>query len=261
MAGLMKDKIVLVTGGARGQGREMALLSAREGAAGIFLADILGERANETAREIEALGVAAVGHHFDVRDIAQVRLMVAAAHQKFGRIDVVFNNAGVLQIQELWDTTEDDWDYIIDTNLKGAYFVLQEVAKVMKTQNGGSIVSTASVSGRQAEPKAAPYGISKSGLIHLTWSAAVALAPWNIRVNSICPGMTMTDMWTVSITGRAAIEGVDIEEMTRRRFAMLPLGKPNEATDTAKLAVWLASDEARMMTGTNAHIDGGWVMR
>jgi D-sorbitol dehydrogenase (acceptor) len=194
----------------------------------------------------------------DVRDVARVREAVDEVADRFGHIDLLFNNAGILMIQEMLDVTEEDFNCIVETNIKGAFFVMQAVARHMVEQKSGRIVNTGSVSGEHAEPFALPYGMSKAAVHSFTKSAARALAPYGIGVVAMAPGQTETPMLNeVSLPGRARIAGMSLQEMSASRLEEIPLRLRNTVDDIADLAMYLAT--ARTLTGTIVDIDGGWV--
>jgi D-sorbitol dehydrogenase (acceptor) len=175
-----------------------------------------------------------------------------------GRIDILMNNAGVIRFQDMLDITEDDWDFVCNVNLKGAFFVMQAVARQMVRQGGGGkIVNTASVSGKQPEPFFVHYGVSKAGVISMTRSAAVALGPYHINVNAICPGATITNMHMTVTHALAERHNITVEEMIKRREAVLPTGRRNRPEDIAAMAAFLASSDADNITGQAYNVDGG----
>jgi NAD(P)-dependent dehydrogenase (short-subunit alcohol dehydrogenase family) len=253
------DKIVLITGAGRGIGRAMALRFAQEGAH-IVAADIEPALAESTAAAVEELGRQCLPLKVDVAKLADIQNMVTQAVQRFQRLDVLCNNAGVLRFQDMFEITEADWDFVLDVNTKGAFFVLQAVAREMVKRRSGKIINIASISGKQPEPYFVHYGVSKAGVIHMTKSAAVVLAPYNINVNAICPGTTVTDMSLLATAGRARLMGVSVEEAIKTREAQIPIGRRNQPEDVAALAAFLASPEAAQITGQAFNIDGGLVM-
>jgi meso-butanediol dehydrogenase / (S,S)-butanediol dehydrogenase / diacetyl reductase len=253
------DKVVLITGAGRGIGRAMALRFAQEGA-NIVAADIEPALAESTAAAVNELGPRCLPLTVDVRQQGDIQRMVAQAVEHFRRIDVLCNNAGVLRFQDMFDITEADWDFVNDVNTKGVFFVMQAVAREMVKRRSGKIVNTASISGKQPEPHFLHYGVSKAGVIHMTKSAAVALAPSNINVNAICPGTTVTDMSLMATAGRAKIMGVSVEEAIKTREAQIPIGRRNQPDDIAAMAAFLASPDADQITGQAFNVDGGLVM-
>jgi NAD(P)-dependent dehydrogenase (short-subunit alcohol dehydrogenase family) len=171
------------------------------------------------------------------------------------------NNAGVLRVQELLDISERDWDFVCNVNLKGAFFVLQAAARQMVKQAvGGKIINTASISGKQPEPLFLHYGVSKAGVISMTRSAAVALGPYHINVNAVCPGPTETNMAMMALHARAERNNISLDDMLAQRAATLPTGRFNKPADVAALAVFLASTDADNITGQAYNVDGGLVM-
>jgi meso-butanediol dehydrogenase/(S,S)-butanediol dehydrogenase/diacetyl reductase len=238
----------------------MAVRLAHEGAQ-VVAADIEARLADDTAAHMAALGRQSLALHVDVSRRADIERMVQRSVDVLGRIDILMNNAGVLRIQEMLEITEADWDFVCNVNLKGAFFVMQAVARQMIRQgSGGKIVNTASISGKQPEPHFLHYGVSKAGVISMTKSAAVALGPYHINVNAVCPGTTVTDMSMMAMHARAERAQVSVEEIIQRRMAALPTGRRNQPEDIAAMAVFLASADADNITGQAYNVDGGAVM-
>lgn len=255
----LDDKVALVTGAGRGIGRAMAIRLAQEGAH-VVAANIEVQQAEETAAEVAALGRKSLALRSDVTRRADIDCMVQNTVETMGHIDILMNNAGVLGFQGLLDITEDDWDAVCNVNLKGAFFVLQAVARQMIRQGGGGkIVNTASISGKQPE-FFVHYGVSKAGVISMTKSAAVALGPYHINVNAVCPGETVTDMYLASMAFHAARNNIPVEEFIQRREVRIPTGRRSRPEDVAALAVFLASTDADNITGQAYNVDGGLVM-
>ncbi|HSF28940.1 MAG TPA: SDR family NAD(P)-dependent oxidoreductase [Candidatus Tectomicrobia bacterium] len=253
------DKVVLITGAGRGIGRAMALRFAQEGA-NIVAADIEPALAESTAVAIKELRRPCLWLKVDVTQGSDIQRMVAQTIEQFRRIDILCNNAGVLRFQDMLDITEADWDFVLDVNTKGAFFVMQAVAREMVKRRSGKIVNTASISGKQPEPHFLHYGVSKAGVIHMTKSAAAALAPYNINVNAVCPGTTVTDMSLMATAGRARLMGVSVDEAIKTREAQIPIGRRNQPDDIAAMAAFLASSDADQITGQAFNVDGGLVM-
>ena len=253
------DKVVLITGAGRGIGRAMALRFAQEGA-DIIAADLEPTLAQSTAGAVQELGRQCLGLKVDVTQQTDIQRLVSQTVERFKRIDVLCNNAGVLRFQDMFDITEADWDVVLDVNTKGVFFVMQAVAREMVKRRSGKIINTASISGKQPEPHFLHYGVSKAGVIHMTKSAAVVLAPYNINVNAVCPGTTITDMSLMATAGRAKLMGLSVEEAIKTREAQIPIGRRNQPDDIAAMAAFLASPDADQITGQAFNVDGGLVM-
>jgi NAD(P)-dependent dehydrogenase (short-subunit alcohol dehydrogenase family) len=259
MTGLT-GKVALVTGAGGGIGQAMALRLAQEGA-DVVAVDIEARLVDGPAHQVAALGRRSLALQADVTRQADIDRMVQRSVEAMGRIDILMNNAGVLRFQEMLDITADDWDFVCNVNLKGAFFVMQAVARQMVQQGqGGKIVNTASVSGKQPEPFFVHYGVSKAGVISLTRSAAVALGSYHINVNAVCPGSTVTNMHLTVTHALAERHNISVEEMIQRREAALPTGRRNRPEDVAALAVFLASSDADNITGQAFNVDGGLLM-
>ena len=258
------NKAAFITGAARGQGRVTALALAREGASilafdlGVKIeypayANEAGEELASLQAEIEALGARCVIALGDVRDDAAVTAAVDAAMAAFGRIDILFNNAGICAYAEVDTMTDTELDAMIDINLKGPMIVARRVVPVMKAQRSGVIINNSSVMGLRGGRRLSHYAASKWGLTGLTKSWAIELAPWNIRVVSIHP----TGVNTPMNDGLAALEGktpVEIAEASAGNLQPVPW---IESEDVAELVLYLASDKARFVTGAQFVIDAG----
>jgi 3-oxoacyl-[acyl-carrier protein] reductase len=245
--GRLAGKVAIVTGASRGIGRAVAERFAAEGAAVVVNYTKGAEKASAVVRGIEAAGGSAIAVQADVSRSADVQRLVAQTLDRFGRVDVLVNNAGVMIPKAVLETTEDDWDLTIDVNLKGAYLCSKAVAPVMIGQGAGSIINMSSNSGlyHQSAMRFTEYVVSKAGMNGLTKAMALALGP-QIRINAICPGWIRTDMVEV------------IDEATQQRIldetALKRWGTPD---DIASSAVFLASDEASFITGELLIVAGG----
>jgi NAD(P)-dependent dehydrogenase (short-subunit alcohol dehydrogenase family) len=253
----LADRVAMVTGAGKGIGRAVALGLAGAGAH-VVAVDIDAGLAKATADAAAALGPTSLALEADVGDLAAIDQVVQRSMAAFGRIDVLVNNAGVTRRAYIMDLTEADWDRIMRVNAKGVFFCLQRVAREMIPRRSGAIINIASIAGKgYAGTSNAIYAASKGSVISLTRTAAQQLARHNINVNAICPGTTVTALSEANVALRAREEGLSVDDMTRRRNAAIPLGRPNEPEDVAALAVFLASPGARNITGQSLNVDGG----
>lgn len=211
----------------------------------------------KTAEEILGLGRKSLAIRVDVRNSQDVQRMVDQTRATFSRIDVLFNNAGVIEIHNFLEIREEEWDKVMDVNAKGVFMCAQSVARVMKEQKAGVIVNTSSVASRRGMSQAAVYGASKSVVSSLTWSMASALAPFGIRVNAIAPGMIDTDLWQYVDKKSAEISGIPQGEPRKRRIQGIPLNRPGTVDEVAKVAIFLASNEASYVHGQILNVNGG----
>jgi 3-oxoacyl-[acyl-carrier protein] reductase len=244
----LKNQVALVTGGSRSIGREIALGFAREGAdvAVNYVRD--SDAAQNTVREIEALGRRGMAVKADTSKSGDVVAMVNDVWDNLEKIDILVNNAGVQKRVFFLDLEEADWDRIIGVNLKGCYLVGQAVAVRMKGQGGGKIINISSEAAGFPAPRMTAYCVSKAGVSMLTRCMALELAAHGIRVNALAPGLTRTDI------NRKDLED---EEFLQMRLARIPLGRVMNPGDLVGAAVFLASGDSTMATGTTLQIDGG----
>ncbi|HWA42310.1 MAG TPA: SDR family oxidoreductase [Hypericibacter adhaerens] len=243
-----KDKVAVITGAARGIGRACAERFLAEGAK-VVLGDLDAKRLKETADEIgPADRVLAVVT--DVSRKAAVDALVAAAADRFGRVDIMVNNAGIAMIKDFLDITEADYDKVLGVNLKGAFLGVQAAARQMIAQGrGGVIVNMSSINSGLANPRVATYAISKGGMNQVTSTAAVAFAPHGIRVVGVGPGTILTEM----------VEGsfIDSEETRRMILSRTPIGRCGSPAEVASVVSFLASADASYITGETIYPDGG----
>jgi NAD(P)-dependent dehydrogenase (short-subunit alcohol dehydrogenase family) len=257
----LEGKVVVITGSGSGVGRASALRFAQEGAK-VVCADVREDWLKETVRRIESDGGVAVAQVCDVTKESDVGAAIATAVSSFGRLDVMFNNAGVATPRpgiRLEDHTDDDWDRLMGINLRGVFYGCKQAVLQFKAQGGGGVIlNTGSVAGMVGWGGSV-YGTSKAGVNHLTKIVAIEGAPDDIRVNAICPaGMPGTNFMTPAATDGS--EGVP-EEQAKMVGQAHPLGRPITAEDVAAAAVYLASDEAVNVTGVLLPVDGGYIAR
>jgi NAD(P)-dependent dehydrogenase (short-subunit alcohol dehydrogenase family) len=256
----LADRIAIVTGAGRGMGRAIALRLAAEGAH-IVAADIDAQTAHDTAASAEALGRRSLPLEADLGATASIDALVARAMETFGRIDILVNNAGVTKAMDLFEVTPDDWDWMHRVNAKGVFFCMQRVAREMVKQEAGKIVNIASVAGKgYRHTSNIAYAASKGAVVVMTQVAGQLLARHNINVNAICPGATQTEMLHSIQRDRSAQRGVDSEELARLGTASIPLQRANTPEDIAAMAAFLASDDARNITGQAINVDGGMIV-
>jgi NAD(P)-dependent dehydrogenase (short-subunit alcohol dehydrogenase family) len=254
---ILAGQVALVTGAASGIGRAAALAYAEAGAA-VVCADINAEGAEATAQAIQQTQKRALAVAADVGDLGQIDRMVRQAVDAFGKIDILLNSAGVTRRAFIMDLTEADWDRIHRVNAKGVFFCLQRVAREMIPRRSGRIINIASIAGKGYEGASnAAYAASKGAVISLTRTAAQQLGQYDINVNSICPGITITPLGEANLEVRARELGVSVAEMQARRVAAIPLRRANQPEDIAAMAVFLATPGARNITGQNYNVDGG----
>jgi NAD(P)-dependent dehydrogenase (short-subunit alcohol dehydrogenase family) len=251
MAGILQNKVALVTGAGSGLGRKSAIVFAREGAK-VVIADIDPETAKETVQMIKKNRGEASSIKVDISKEVEVESLIKEIITEYGQINCAFNNAGIeLAPTPIYDINEQDWSRIINVNLKGTWLCLKHEIKQMKKQGiGGSIVNTSSVCGVVGGPNITPYTASKHGIIGLTRAAAIECAELNIRVNVICPA-GMKD------TGFFDNMQKKFPEFAKAGLERIPLKREAEVQEVAEVVVWLISDKASYATGSVFNIDGG----
>ncbi|MDM5357980.1 3-oxoacyl-[acyl-carrier-protein] reductase [Peribacillus sp. ACCC06369] len=246
---ILEGKKALVTGASRGIGREVALELARQGADVAINYSGSEAKANEVVDEIKALGRKAFAVQCDVANSESVTSMIKEVVEQFGRVDILVNNAGITRDNLLMRMKEEEWDSVINTNLKGVFLCTKAVTRQMMKQRSGRIINMASIVGVSGNAGQANYVAAKAGVIGLTKTTAKELASRGITVNAIAPGFISTDM-----TGELP------EDVQKAMLAQIPLARFGDPKDIAAVASFLASDASKYMTGQTLHVDGGMVM-
>ncbi len=246
---LLENQVVLVTGGSRGIGKSVALACAREGAHVIINYAGNVKAAEETVKEISDLGQKCLAIQADISKLADVERLIEEATAEFGKIDVLVNNAGITRDGLLMRMKEEDWDAVIETNLKGVFLCTKAVIRGMMKQRTGRIINMTSVVGVMGNAGQANYAAAKAGVIGFTKSTAKELASRGITVNAIAPGFIHSDMTAILP-----------ESVKEEMIKAIPIGRMGEADEVADTVLFLASNSARYITGQVIHVDGGMVM-
>ena len=246
----LKDKVALITGGGSGIGRQTALLFAKEGAA-VLVADVTEQAGRETVDLVEKDGGRAAFARADVSKARDCEQRVAAAEKEFGKLNVLFNNAGIMHAKDddSVSTSEDVWDLTLDINAKGVFLGCKYGIPALRRAGGGSVINTASFVAKlgAATPQIA-YTASKGAVLSMSRELAVIHARENSRVNALCPGPLRTEL---------LMSFLDTEQKKQRRLVHVPMGRFGEAKEIAQAALFLASDESSYVTGTEFMVDGG----
>ena len=246
--GRLDGKVALISGGARGQGATEARLFAREGARVVF-GDILDAEGRQVEADIRAAGGEATYVHLDVTQEESWRAAVVMAEQRYGMLNILVNNAGILIAKNIEETTEDDWEQTLAVNLKGVFLGTKQAIPAMRRAGGGSIINISSIDGLVGSPYSPPsYGATKGGVRLFTKATAVQHAKDNIRCNSVHPGPIVTPMIAQQLEDPARVE---------MRLRRIPLGRIGTVDDVAYGVLYLASDESSYVTGSELVIDGG----
>jgi len=257
----LNDAVAIVTGGARGIGRGIAYELAKQGVR-VAVADLPSVAADrdETVAEIARLGSDAIAVDVDVRDFARCQAMVQAAIDRWGQVDILVNNAGVISVGPVVMLSEDDWDRVLDVNLKGTFLCSKAVAGHMMQRRSGRIINLSSIAGKSGSPGVSHYCASKWGVIGFTQALAREMAPFNVTVNAVCPGEVDSYMWREVLgPAIAAARGSSVEEAFDAFIKeRVPLGRPQTAEDIGQAVVFLCRVDN--ITGEAMNVSGGTEM-
>ncbi|WP_042351362.1 SDR family NAD(P)-dependent oxidoreductase [Bacillus massiliigorillae] len=243
----LSGRVAIVTGGSKGLGSGMAYALAEQGADVVITSRNQAE-GELVAEKIRSMGRRSIALSVDVQDISSINQMVKTVTEEFGKIDILINNAGVGVTKFALEVTEEDWDRVVDTNLKGVFFCAQAVAKVMKEQKYGKIINVSSLAGMKGSNAMAPYCASKAGVINLTRALAKEWARYNINVNAIAPGYIQTALNEEELSNEA---------FRSKLLSAMPIKRLGELDDLAGTVALLASEASSYITGQTIIIDGG----
>ncbi|MDQ0159127.1 3-oxoacyl-[acyl-carrier-protein] reductase [Alkalibacillus salilacus] len=246
---MLEGQTALVTGASRGIGRAIALELAKNGANVVVNYAGNQARADEVVEEIKEFGQEAIAYQANVSNSEEVTAMIKQTVDQFGSVDILVNNAGITRDNLLMRMKEEEFDEVIDTNLKGVFNCIKGLTRQMMKQRGGKIVNVASIVGVMGNPGQVNYVAAKSGVIGMTKSVAKELAARDVNVNAVAPGFIATDM-TEDLT----------DEQKQQMYDMIPLNRLGDPEDVARVVRFLATDDAKYMTGQTLHVDGGMVM-
>jgi NAD(P)-dependent dehydrogenase (short-subunit alcohol dehydrogenase family) len=253
----LRGKVAIVTGGARNIGAAIVRGFNREGAH-VIIADLLGDLSREVAAPLNRPEARVLVVEADVRSGADMERMAATALERFGRIDVLVNNAAVVSDFPFLEVGEDEWDRINDTNVKGIYLASRAVLPHMIAAGGGRIVNISSRSGKEGQATMPHYAASKFAVVGLTQSMAKEMAPHGVYVNAVCPGILRTAMWETILDARSARQGRPREEIWEETMGIIPLRRPQTPDDIAHAVLFLSSDlVAGNITGEALSVNGG----
>lgn len=256
----LNGKTALITGSARGIGKAIALRFAQEGAK-IALNDINKEILEDTAREIKKVSRERVIYkRADISKSKEVEELTQYVTEELGVIDILINNAAISRIVPFLDTSEKLWDRTMEVNLKGAFLCCQAVIPGMIKKRKGKIINMSSQSGKRGSKWHAAYCVSKFGIIGLTQSLALELAPYRINVNAVCPGVVFTSLWEEQAADQARREGIEEKEVKKDLLKNIPLARLGTPEDVANLVLFLASSRSDYITGQAINLSGGSVL-
>jgi NAD(P)-dependent dehydrogenase (short-subunit alcohol dehydrogenase family) len=245
----LKDRVAVVTGAAQGNGKAIAEAFAREGAR-VVIADLAAEMAAQTAHSLALTGLAVFSHRVNVTNSGDIENLLSWTVQQFGQVDILVNNAGVIGRYDFLELTEDEWDRVMNINLKGTFLCGRAFARQMVKQDRGVIINIASVNAESMHPNTIHYCTSKAGVRALTKGMALSLAKRGVRVNAIGPGPVYTNL---------SKDRLDDPQALAATLTHIPMGRVAQSSDLTGAAVFLASDDSAYVTGITLYVDGGWL--
>lgn len=249
MTDRLKDRVAVVTGAAQGNGRAIAEAFAREGA-WVIIADIAADLAAETAQSLTSAGLPVFSHSLNVTNAGDIANMLRWTVQQYGKVDILVNNAGVIGKFDFLELAEEEWDRVMNINLKGTFLCAQAFARQMVKQGHGVIINIASVNAESMHPNTIHYCTSKAGVRALTKGMALSLARRGVRVNAIGPGPVYTNL---------SKDRLDDPQALAATLAHIPMGRVAQSNDLTGAALFLASDDSAYVTGITLYVDGGWL--
>ena len=253
----LRGKVALVTGAAKGIGRAVTEVFLEEGAV-MVLVDIDKRSLNKTVMELNQKSYDIDFMISDVTSSEKVDEVITRTVRKKGAIDILFNGAGVLgETPGFFETAPEEWEHVFSVNAAGCFYYLQKVGLHMRERGKGSIINVSSIAGKEGRTSFIPYGASKAVVINLTWSAALVLAPYGVRVNAICPGPVETGMWDKVDRIMTRKKGSPEKTAKKERIKQIPLGRMASPSDIAETALFLASDSSSFITGQTINVCGG----
>lgn len=253
--GRIRERVALITGGVSGIGRATARLFLDQGAK-VVIGDLNQEALDHAVEDLGTSGSQVLGVAGDVRSMKDAATMVQAAVDGFGRLDILFCNAGITSVMPISELSEEEWDAVIDTNLKGMFTLVKQAVPQMRAQGGGTIITMGSEMGIVAVPESPAYNASKGGVIMLTRSIAIDLIRHNIRVNALCPGITRTPLLQAEVD-----RSLDPEKTAQEQAEWAPIMRVADPMEIARGALFLASDESSFAVGSCLVLDGGYTAR
>ncbi len=256
---MVGNNVMLITGAGQGLGEGISLGAAQSGY-DLVLVDINKEKLSSVSEKCRQFDVNVYERCLDITNNFEVRETIKEVIEQIEKIDVLVNNAGIMQTKSILDITEDDWEKVMSVNLKAVFFLSQIIGRSMMERKKGSIINIASVAAKASRPMAIHYGVSKSGIISLTRSMAEFFGRYGIRVNAVSPGAMETELLVNIGKERSKLLGVTEEEALNEYIGPIPMNRLGKPNDVAQMVLFLASENASYITGQSINVCGGWQM-